>query len=287
MNISGFATQHPYELKVIYSLLAVAAAVLANRWISYALHGRIHDAQKFYRVKTRIKYGTTGGLAIILFATWVGDIQSFSTYLGLLSAGIAIALRDLIVNIAAWGFIVTRRPFEVGDRIEIGNISGDVIDKRIFQFTLMEIGNWVHGDQSTGRVIHIPNQQVFALPLANYTKGFTYIWNEINVLITFESNWEKAKHRLLAIAELHSAHLTAHAEDRVRAAARKFMIHYNNLTPIVYTSVEADGILLSIRYLCDPKKRRSSQELIWEDILRLVDEQPDIHLAYKTIRTVT
>ena len=64
---------------------------------------------------------------------------------------------------------------------------------RIFMFTLMEIGNWVDADQSTGRVIHIPNGKVFKEVLANYSKGFQYIWNEIPVLVTFESNWKKAK----------------------------------------------------------------------------------------------
>lgn len=136
---------------------------------------------------------------IVIIELWSGSFVSFSTYLGLLSAGLAIALKDLVINIAAWGFILTRRPFEVGDRIEIGQISGDVIDQRIFQFTLMEIGNWVKGDQSTGRIIHIPNQQVFTMPLANYNKGFQYIWNELNIVVTFESNWEKAKKLLMKL----------------------------------------------------------------------------------------
>ncbi len=81
----------------------------------------------------------------------------------------------------------------MGDRIQVGNFAGDVIDLRIFQFTLMEIGNWVDADQSTGRVIHIPNGKVFTEMLANYSKGFHYIWNEIPFLVTFESNWKKQK----------------------------------------------------------------------------------------------
>lgn len=136
---------------------------------------------------------------IVIIELWSGSFVSFSTYFGLLSAGLAIALKDLVINIAAWGFIPARWPFEVGDRIEIGQISGDVIDQRIFQFTLMEIGNWVKGDQSTGRIIHIPNQQVFTMPLANYNKGFQYIWNELNIVVTFESNWEKAKKLLMKL----------------------------------------------------------------------------------------
>src|SRR3990172_145312 len=103
----------------------------------------------------------------------------------------------------------------------------------------MEVGNWVDADQSTGRIIYITNGKVFTEPQANYSKGwFQYIWNEIPVLITFESNWQKAKTALQQIAERHAAHLSALAQDRLREASRKFMIFYLNLSPTVYTSVE-------------------------------------------------
>jgi small-conductance mechanosensitive channel len=215
---------------------------------------------------------------------WLEGIQSIATFLGLLSAGLAVALRDPVVNLVGWGFILWRRPFEVGDRIQIGEHAGDVVDLRIFQFTLLEIGNWVAADQSTGRVIHVPNGRVFSDALANYSKGFEYIWNEVPVLVTFESDWEKAKAYLLEIANRHAAHLSQAAEERVRQAARRFMIMYSALTPTVYTRVEASGVLLTVRYLCDPRQRRSSEQAIWEDILRAFAEHPDIKFAYPTRR---
>ena len=95
-----------------------------------------------------------------------------------------------------------KRPFEVGDRIQIGDQKGDVIDQRIFMFTVLEIGNWVDADQSTGRVIHIPNGKIFLETLASYTKGFEYIWNEIPVQVTFESDWRKAKNILESLDHL-------------------------------------------------------------------------------------
>ena len=172
----------------------------------------------------------------------------------------------------------------MGDRVQIGSNAGDVIDIRVFQFTLMEIGNWVGADQSTGRVIHIPNGRVFTESLANYSKGFQYIWNEVAVLITFESNWRKAKEILLGIGAKHAEELSATAEERVRRAARKFMIFYTKLTPTVYTAVKDSGVLLTIRYLCEPRKRRDSEEAIWEDILTKFAGCDDVDFAYPTRR---
>ena len=161
---------------------------------------------------------------------------------------------------------------------------GDVIDLRIFQFTLMEIGNWVDADQSTGRVIKIPNGKVFTEMLANYSKGFQYIWNEIPVLITFESNWKRAKKILAEIAKKHAEHLTEKAAQHVREASARMMVFYTTLTPTVYTSVRDCGVLLTIRYLCKPRERRATEQAVWEDILTCFAECDDIDFAYPTVR---
>jgi len=241
-------------------------------------------------VRTRYRWKKTSGYILIILGLfiiirlWFRGFESLATYLGLLSAGLAIALRDLVSDLAGWLFIIGRRPFSVGDRIQIGNFAGDVIDIRAFQFTLMEIGNWVDADQSTGRVIHIPNGMILREVLANYSKGFYYIWNEIPVLITFESDWQKAKKSLQKIAEQDSERLSKAAEKRIKEASRKYMILYSKLTPIVYTSVKESGVLLTIRYLCEPQSRRGSEQKIWEDILKEFALQKDIQLAYPTQR---
>jgi small-conductance mechanosensitive channel len=207
-----------------------------------------------------------------------------TTILGLASAGIAIAMHDTIANLAGWAFIMSRKPFKVGDRIEVNGIIGDVIDIRILQFSVVECGNWVDAEQSTGRIIHIPNSKALRDPIANYQIGFEYIWNEIPVLLTFESNWEKAKEILTKIADENVMHLSEGAQQQIRKAAKKYFIQYNKLTPIVYTTVKDSGVMLTIRFLVNPRQRRSSEHSIWEAILIAFSREADIHLAYPTIR---
>src|SRR5205823_2512718 len=151
-------------------------------------------------------------------------------------------------------------------------------------FTLNEIGVWVDADQSTGRIVHIPNQLIFTEPVANYDKGFKYIWNEVPVVVTFESNWTKAKEILTAIAFKHAEHLTADAERDLLAASQQFLINYRKLTPIVYTRVTDSGVQLTIRYLIEPRKRRGTEHAIWEEILTEFAKCSDIDLAYHTVR---
>jgi small-conductance mechanosensitive channel len=270
--------------RITASLVAILILWIVRRITLAVIWRRVDDVRVRYRWQKTTSYVVVPLGILIVGRIWFEGFSSIATFLGLVSAGIAIALKDLLVNLAGWAFILWRRPFEVGDRIQLGDHSGDVIDVRIFQFTLLEIGNWVDADQSTGRVVHVPNGKVLTDTLANYSKGFQYIWNELPVLITFESNWQKAKDILAEIAEKHAAHVTGHAEERIKEVSRRFMIFYSTLTPTVYTSVADCGVLLTVRYLCEPRRRRSSTQAIWEDVLLAFGKCEDIDFAYPTSR---
>jgi small-conductance mechanosensitive channel len=125
---------------------------------------------------------------------------------------------------------------------------------------------------------------VFVDALINYGRGFEYIWNEIPVRITFESDWKKGKALLQEIADRHAAQLSEKASARVRRAAHQYAIVYSALTPTVYTRGETYGVLLTIRYLCEPRRRRSTEAAIWEDILQAFSEHADVEFAYPTQR---
>lgn len=276
----GYGTQ----MKMAASVVAVFLLWLARFAVLKVANRRTTDVRLRYRVAKTTRY-VAGIMGILIVGRiWFEGMGSIATFLGLLSAGLAIALKDPIVNLAGWVFIVWRRPFEVGDRVQVGQHSGDVIDQRIFQFTLLEIGNWVDADQSTGRVIHIPNGLTFTEMLANYSKGFEYIWNELPVLVTFESDWRKAKEILQGIADSHLENLTEAAQRKVKQASKRFMIFYSTLTPKVYTFVEDCGVKLTIRHLCEPRQRRGTNERLWEAILDEFAQCDDIDFAYPTQR---
>lgn len=263
---------------IIVVLWVVRLVVLAAAFRTRA------DVRVRYTWRKTSLYITSAAGIILVAWVWIEAFDSIATFVGLVSAALTIALQAPIVNLAGWVFIISRRPFSVGDRVEVGGVRGDVIDQRIFMFTMLEIGNWVDADQSTGRVIHVPNGRVFDVHIANYTGGFSYIWNEIGVLVTFESNWRAAKEILLEVAERHDEQRSAEADQKVREASRKYMIFYRNLTPTVYTTVRDCGVLLTARYLSEPRRRRAAEEAIWEDILDAFAERGDIDLAYPTVR---
>lgn len=269
-------------------LLATAVTILVllglRRLTRRVFARAVSDTSIRYQVNTFAAY-TIGAVAVLaLIKIWTDGFAGMSTYLGLASAGLAIALQDPLTNLAGWLFIVIRRPFSVGDRIQIGAHIGDVVDIRIFRFIMLEIGNWVHGDQSTGRVLHVPNGWVFKNSVASYDEPFGYIWNELELLLTFESNWRRAKEILTRTVNDHAEKLSKDAREHIESAADAYHIKFSKLTPVVWTSMADSGVRLTIRYLCKPRERRSSASEIWESVLEALGEIDDVDLAYPTVR---
>lgn len=269
--------------------LVASFLVILGLWLVRIIAIRIvnrnfKDVKVQYKWRKNLTYLTVFLGILIVGRIWFEGLQSVATFFGLLTAGLAIALRDPVTDFAGWIFLIWRKPFDVGDRIQLGETKGDVIDIRIFKFTVLEIGNWVHADQSTGRVVHIPNHKVFSEPLANYTSDFEFIWNEIQVLVTFESNWRDAKQILQEVAEKHMAEFVDQAQAEINKAKKSYFIRYKYLTPIVYTDVRDSGVNLTIRHLSNPRRRRRITQDIWEDVLERFQEHGNIDLAYPTIR---
>lgn len=262
--------------------------IVAGLWVARRVAFRV-IGRRVTEPRSRFIYQRTAGYLVILLGlilvgrVWLRGFSSLATFLGLASAGIAIALREIIANIAGWFYIMLRRPFSLGDRIEVGGARGDVVDIRVLGFSLLEVGNWVAADQSTGRIVHVPNGKVFSESVANYTSGTRHIWEEVGVLVTFESDWRAARKLMEDILEKvveDASELTGMRQGD----DRRYLIYRGASTPIVYTSVEDSGVLLTARFPVRPRQRRGAVEEFWEGILDGFAGRDDIDFAYPTTR---
>ncbi|NIS75834.1 MAG: mechanosensitive ion channel [Deltaproteobacteria bacterium] len=269
--------------RVIVTILIFLTYLFLRRVLNALLIDRTQDSQVRYLATKLTNYVLSFLVLVIIGSIWLRG-TGLLAYVGILSAGLAIALQDLVVNFAGWLFILFRRPFALGNRIEIGKHMGDVIDVRMFMFSLMEVGVWTGGDQSTGRVIHIPNGWIFKQSITNYNEAFNYIWNELSLTITFESNWEKAKEILTYIVNEFSEETMETFHQELRNASRKYMIFFRHIYPSVWTQITDYGVTFYLRYICEPTKRRETDSHLWEMVLSAFSEHHDIDYAYPTTR---
>jgi small-conductance mechanosensitive channel len=273
------------EAKAIVSVVVVVAYVFVRWLLLRIVHRQVKDEEVWYRTRKIVTYVAFLLIVLTLVRIWVVPFGDLATYLGLVSAGVAVALADVLKNMVGWGYILSRRPFRVGDRIETEAFSGDVIDIRLFRFTILEIGNWVNADHSTGRIVHIPNQVVFTGPIANYTEGFEFIWHEIPILVTFESDWKKAETIIRDVIGKAAPDVTGTALSELRKTAQAYRIKYGHMTPTVYVSAQDSGIELTARMLVPVRRRRDVNQKVWRGVLDAFAAEPAIDLAYPTVRT--
>lgn len=272
------------QIKLFKTIIIILILGFIYVFLKKLIYRLVDNNKVYYRSKKSMSYLIFVLAFILVGRIWFQGIQSLTTFIGLFSAGLAIVMKDVILNIAGWMYIKLKSPLRVGDRIEIDGIAGDVIDIQVFSFVLMEIRNWIDADQSTGRIVYIPNVTIFNEALLNYSKGIPFIWNEIPISVPFESNWKKAKGLLKEIATRHGEVISSKAEESIQEASKKFSLYNAQLEPTVYTKIDtpSSSIILTLRYMCPYRNRRGSAELIYEEILDEFMKHEDIEFAYPT-----
>ncbi len=259
--------------------------VLVVRWlIVRTVAQRVDEPELVFRTRKGVVYVASLIIIFGLGFIWLEALGDLGTFLGLLSAGLAIALADVFLDMAGWVYILLRRPFRVGDRIETAGFRGDVVDVRLMRFTMLEIGNWVDADQSTGRLVHVPNGRLFREPTANYTEGFAHVWHEMSVVVTFESDWHRAEEIMRTLMAEYAESDGMHAAADVRKASRSYFIRYRDLGATVYVTAIDHGVRLTGRMLVHPKERRTVDDRFWRGLLDAFAEEPNVQLAYPTTR---
>ncbi len=242
--------------------------------------------RRYQATRTLRRIGLGGGVILLLLLLSPAS-TSLVNLLTIAAAGLAIALRELLLSIAAWMRINLLAPFKQGDRIEIGGVHGDVIDIRLLRTTLMETNGWVEADQSTGRMVHVPNSWLFEHALYNHSRGFSFIWNEVSVTLTFRSDWEAARAILEDLAQQSASIIEHQAKQEMQEMSREFLVHYSILTPFVYVRVTEHGVRLTLRYLCEVRKRRGTEHALAISMLRAFKDHGRIEFAYPMVGVAT
>lgn len=273
--------------QIVFSIIGLVVIIVTVSLLRRLVLRYIEEPTRRYRTSKFIRRAEALLILIILIMIWSPGQGNIIAILTLIGAGLAIAMREALLSIAGWLNVILRNTYSQGDRIEVNGIRGDVIDIRLFHTTLMEVGAWVDADQSTGRIVHIPNSWVFQYGVHNYTKGFGFIWNEISVTVTFRSDWAAAKEIMLKFAQESSDIVEQQAARQIRRMSREYLVHYSILTPFVYVRIVNNGVQLTLRYLCEVRKRRGTEHALTVSMLDAFREHGGIELAYPMVGITT
>ena len=261
-------------------LMLIAVVLVISFYLKRLPYRFMQEGKNAFYFRKLISFCSALIIGGIILINFISDFGSISAVIGLAGAGLAIALQDPIVSLAGWFLIVGKFGISVGDRIEINQVKGDVIDIGLFRLAILEVGNWVGAEQSTGRVVFFPNSFILKNHYYNYSTGNSFIWDEIKVTLTSESDWKKAKQIVENIASRVSEEFIGEAKEKSDEIARRFHINLGTLTPIVYVSIGERGVDLLLRYLTAIRKRRITNDQISREILASFEGDSRLILAY-------
>jgi len=273
----------PYQGPVLGTIAALVCASIAALVTRKVIESRDVAPKEHYRLYRFANTVITVVTVAAIIAFWSKIFEHKGQFWGLIGAGLAISLREPLLSIAGRIAIFAGHMYSGGDRIEINKLSGDVIDIGFFYTRMMEIGNWISGDQYSGRTIQFANAQVFGTPVFNYTRTFGYIWDEIRIPITYASNVKALSDILKDVGREYTQEFLKGAQKQIEKMQRYFMVQRFEVEPDVYVKVTENYIELTLRYIVDPKQRRKASSFIYAEAFRQLRERNDIQIGSTTM----
>jgi small-conductance mechanosensitive channel len=285
--------------KLLLSLVFILLTLLfarGFRWLTGLLLRGQRDQRVAFWTHQAIYLLTTILLLMGLVSAWFDDPTRLTTAVGLVTAGLAFALQRVITAVAGYCVILQGRTFNVGDRITMGGVRGDVIALRFIQTTIMEMGQppsvqnadpamWVHSRQYTGRIVTVSNSKIFDEPVYNYTRDFPYIWEEMTLPITYTADRARAERILLEVAGRHTVPIGEMGEAELLEIERRYFIRRPEMTPKVYFRLTDNWLELTVRFIARDHGIRELKDAMSREILASLDDA-GIGIASSTFEVV-
>jgi small-conductance mechanosensitive channel len=251
--------------------VSVVAVLVISAWLVGWSSRRIDDPDRRHGARQLIRFLTFAVIAVVVFVAVGPDLPNLGVFLGVAGAGVAFALQEVIASLAGWLAILGGGFYRTGDRVMLGGIKGDVIEIGVLRTTLMEIGEWVEGDNYSGRIVRVANSFVFKEPVFNYSADFHFLWDEIKLPLRYGSDIARAEAIMLtAIAEELGAVGEASRAEWARLV-RKFRIEDARLDPWVSVKLTDNWVEMSARFIVNYRGRRSAKDRISRAILEAIN----------------
>jgi len=276
-----------YRKLIITAVILVLQMIIRKASNHYIVNRSEEYSTSAFAIRKVVGYVVSIITIIILYGIWIERLGDVSIALGVLGAGLAFALQEVIGSFAGWLTIISGQPFNIGDRIETGGIQGDVVDIGILRTTIMEIGNWLVGDHNTGRIVTLSNAFIFKEPLFSYSAHLHYIWDEIQIPIPYGSDWKTAVEILLRTVKDHPEYnqLLPKARQQREELRKHIAVKVTPLEPRVFVNLTDNWIALGLVYPVDTDLRRLFRSEICQELLDAFDAA-GIEIASETVSIV-
>lgn len=282
-----FWVNHPMLQRLAAALVALLVIFIVVQLLQRSVSRYVADVDTRYRARKFIAYAGYFFALLLLISIFSARLGELSVVLGLVGAGVAFALQNVILSIAGWMAVSFGHVYQPGDRIQMGGIRGDVIDVSLLRTTLMECGEWVNGDLYTGRIVRLANSAIFQGPVYNYSSDFEFLWDELTVAVKYGSDYARMRKILERVAGEVAGEYGRSAEATWARLVRKYRVEHVPVAPRVSMIASTDWVEFTLRYVVEYRQRRATKDVLFTRILEEVDRHADrIHLATASFEVI-
>ena len=264
----------------IIGIVILIFFILAETW-RRAVFRYVHDPRRRYQFLLLRRIVLWCAIAITIGFALANEIGSIATFAGLITAGIAVALQNVIMAIAGYFFLIGKYGVRVGDRVQISGVTGDVIDIGLIRLHLMELGGTGIERQPTGRVVVFSNAVVFQ-PTASFFKqipGTNFVWHEVSLTLAPESDYSVAEQRVLGAVEKVYADYRGQIEEQYREMERSLDISSPPPKPRSQLRVMQGGLEVVVRYPVALERAMEIDDRVTRELLKSLAQPPKLRLV--------
>ena len=251
---------------------------LAWRWLTDRY---VQDIRRRGQVLAARRLALGLMILIVVLANFSDELGNAATVLGFAAAGIAVALQNVILSIAGYFFLIGRFGIKAGDRVQIGGVTGDVIDIGLVKLSMMELSGTGTHRQPTGRVVVFSNAIVFQ-PSGNFFKqapGTSFVWNEIRLSLAPDADYRLAEKRLLDAVDEVFAHYRDRVLGEFRQLERELNIRLETPKPQSRLLLSQSGLEIIIRYPAEARSAAQIADEVSRRVLDAINREPRLRLA--------
>jgi small-conductance mechanosensitive channel len=270
--------------KLLLTVVFLAALWTVTQLVRWAIRTVVsHDTPTAFWSRQFVSIAALLLTLIGLVSIWFDNPARAAAALGLISAGLAFALQRVVTSLAGYLLILRGSMFNIGDRIKMGGVRGDVIRIGFIQTTIMEMGQppaeqsekpgmWVEARQYSGRIVSVSNAMIFDEAVYNYSRDFPYIWEEMHFPIAFKDDQQRAERIILEAAEHCALKDGDLPEEAMQEMQRRYFMKSASVKPKVYWRITDNWVELSLRFVTRTEGIRDAKDQISRRVLAEFDK---------------
>jgi small-conductance mechanosensitive channel len=249
----------------------------------------VQDVRRRYQFLLLRRITLWVAIVIVLIFTFATEIGSIATFAGLITAGVALALQNVIVSIVGYFFLIGKYGIRVGDRVQVAGVTGEVVDIGLARFHLMELSSDSPEAQPSGRVVAFPNSIVFqsASGLFKQIPGTNFVWRQIALTFSPECDYHVVRERVNAAIDRAFANYRDPLERQRQMMEQTLTsVSAGELKPKSRLHFTPSGIEVLIRFPVLLAKATEMDDLLTRELFVEVDREPKLHLVGSDIPAV-